>query len=52
MIGDNPVADVKGAEAIGIPAILVRSEGIDRCRHSSDLSAVPSILGRSRPPER
>jgi putative hydrolase of the HAD superfamily len=26
MIGDNPIADVEGAEAVGIPAILVRSE--------------------------
>ncbi len=26
MIGDNPVADVSGAEAVGIPAILVRKE--------------------------
>jgi len=27
MVGDNPVADVAGAEAAGIPAILVRGEG-------------------------
>jgi len=27
MVGDNPVADVEGAEAAGIPAILVRSAG-------------------------
>jgi putative hydrolase of the HAD superfamily len=27
MVGDNPVADVAGARALGIPAILVRSEG-------------------------
>jgi putative hydrolase of the HAD superfamily len=27
MVGDNPVADVGGAEAIGLPAILVRSAG-------------------------
>lgn len=26
MIGDNPEADVRGAEAAGIPAILVRSD--------------------------
>jgi putative hydrolase of the HAD superfamily len=35
MIGDNPVADVAGAEAAGIPAILVRARtivpGIERC---------------------
>jgi putative hydrolase of the HAD superfamily len=27
MVGDNPVADVAGAEALGIPAVLVRTEG-------------------------
>jgi putative hydrolase of the HAD superfamily len=25
MVGDSPIADVAGAEALGIPAILVRS---------------------------
>lgn len=25
MIGDNPIADVRGAEAVGIPAILVHT---------------------------
>ena len=28
MVGDNPVADVAGAEAAGIRAILVRGEGV------------------------
>ncbi len=27
MVGDNPVADVAGAEALGIPAVLIRTEG-------------------------
>jgi putative hydrolase of the HAD superfamily len=27
MVGDNPVADVAGAEAAGIPAVLVRRDG-------------------------
>lgn len=27
MVGDNPIADVQGAEAIGLPAVLVRSDG-------------------------
>ncbi len=27
MVGDNPEADVKGAEAAGIPAILVHGDG-------------------------
>lgn len=26
MVGDNPVADVEGAEALGIPAVLVRAK--------------------------
>jgi putative hydrolase of the HAD superfamily len=34
MIGDNPDADVAGAEAAGIPAILVRGPG--RARHRAD----------------
>jgi putative hydrolase of the HAD superfamily len=29
MVGDNPVADQRGAEAVGIPAILVRHDGAD-----------------------
>jgi putative hydrolase of the HAD superfamily len=52
MIGDNPHADVIGAEAAGIPAILVRSGSIDGCRHCSDLRAVPAILEQSRSSER
>jgi putative hydrolase of the HAD superfamily len=27
MVGDNPVADVAGAQALGIPALLVRTAG-------------------------
>jgi putative hydrolase of the HAD superfamily len=27
MVGDNPIADVAGAQAVGIPAILVRTPG-------------------------
>ena len=27
MVGDNPVADIEGAQALGIPALLVRTEG-------------------------
>jgi putative hydrolase of the HAD superfamily len=29
MVGDNPVADVEGAQALGIPAVLIRTEGGD-----------------------
>ena len=34
MVGDNPHADVEGAEGVGLSAILVRSEG--RARHRAD----------------
>ncbi len=44
MIGDNPIADVAGAEAVGIPAILVRSKDEHAVRHAENLSAVPAIL--------
>ncbi len=27
MVGDNPVADIAGAESVGLPAILVRTPG-------------------------
>ena len=27
MVGDNPEADVRGAQALGIPAVLIRTEG-------------------------
>jgi putative hydrolase of the HAD superfamily len=43
MVGDNPVADVEGAEALGIPAILVRREG-DCERRCEDLHGVMEIL--------
>jgi len=49
MVGDNPVADVAGAGAAGIPAILVRTahEGVRyRC---ADLTGVPSIVEESAP---
>ncbi|HXD53453.1 MAG TPA: HAD family hydrolase [Solirubrobacteraceae bacterium] len=43
MVGDNPHADVAGAEAIGIPAILVRTAG--GCRHTApDAAAAAELL--------
>ena len=33
MIGDEPVADIQGAEAVGLPAILVRSPQTEGVRH-------------------
>jgi HAD superfamily hydrolase (TIGR01549 family) len=40
MVGDNPVADVAGAESAGIPAILVRTSAEGVARRATDLSAV------------
>ncbi len=44
MVGDDPVADVQGAEDVGIPAILVRREG-DCERQCEDLRGVVEFLG-------
>ncbi|HDP89396.1 MAG TPA: HAD family hydrolase [Thioalkalivibrio sp.] len=44
MVGDNPVADVQGAEAVGIPAILVRRKH-DGVRPVEDLWGVVEIVG-------
>jgi putative hydrolase of the HAD superfamily len=44
MIGDNPVADVQGAEAVGIPAILVRTAHPDVERRAEDLHAARTFL--------
>ncbi len=45
MIGDNPLADVLGAEMNGIPAILVRRQDDRVKRMASDLYGVIKILG-------
>jgi len=45
MVGDNPVADVQGAEAAGIPAILVRREGKAE-RRCGDLHEVVRMISR------
>ena len=47
MIGDNPQADVRGAEAAGIPAILVRGSPDETKHHSRDLCRVAAIVGRA-----
>lgn len=44
MIGDSVQADVAGAEAVGIPAILVRTEH-HGCRRAANLYDVISIVG-------
>ena len=50
MVGDNPHADVAGAEALGIPAILVAREGDGRAgdaevsRRATDLVEAVSVI--------
>ena len=44
MTGDNPVADVQGAESAGIPAILVRSDAPGVLRRCDDLSDLEALL--------
>ena len=44
MIGDNIVADIQGAEAVGLPAILVRRSHPDARLAALDLTTVSSLL--------
>ena len=44
MIGDNIEADVIGAEAVGLPAILVRSEHPDAQYSCNSLVDIPKLL--------
>ena len=49
MVGDNINADVRGAEAVGIPAILVHSEVIEKPRYyAADLYEVAGIIEKIR----
>lgn len=51
MVGDNVVADVRGAEAAGIPAILVRAADPGVARSCPSLAGVvPYLVGCSGPP--
>lgn len=50
MIGDNPKADVAGAETLGIPAILVRTSHPDAKYCCADLSQVPPIVQKDSCP--
>jgi putative hydrolase of the HAD superfamily len=43
MVGDNPVADVDGAEQVGIPAILVRRDAATT-RRADDLHGAVAII--------
>jgi len=45
MVGDNPTADVAGAQALGIPAVLVRGSEPGRLRAPGLLEAVALITG-------
>ena len=44
MVGDNPVADVAGAERAGIPGYLVRTESVDVRRQAADLFELQKLL--------
>jgi putative hydrolase of the HAD superfamily len=44
MIGDNPLADVAGAEAVGIPAILARTEAENVGRRAATLHDVERLI--------
>jgi putative hydrolase of the HAD superfamily len=45
MIGDNVVADVLGAEELGIPAVLVRRPDPRAARYADSLTRVEDFLG-------
>lgn len=46
MVGDNPVADVAGAEAMGIPGIQVRNDEGDVARRARDLWEAYAIIAK------
>jgi putative hydrolase of the HAD superfamily len=47
MVGDNVVADVLGAEAVGIPAVLVRRPDPRAARYADSLAGVEAFLGEA-----
>lgn len=47
MIGDNPVADIAGAAAVGLPGILVRSRAATMAHCCDDLSQIERIVTSS-----
>ncbi len=47
MVGDNPEADVRGAEAVGLPAILVRGPKRGARPHCEDLCGIADIVERA-----
>jgi putative hydrolase of the HAD superfamily len=47
MVGDSPAADVRGAEAVGLPAILVRGQKRGARYHSADLYGIADIVDKA-----
>ena len=47
MVGDNPEADVRGAEAVGLPAILVRGPKRGARHHCEDLFRIAGSVERA-----
>jgi len=47
MVGDSLEADVRGAEAAGLPAILVRGPGRGARYHCEDLYGVADIVEKA-----
>ena len=47
MVGDNVEADVRGAEAVGLSAILVRGARRGARHHCEDLSGISAIVGQA-----
>jgi FMN phosphatase YigB (HAD superfamily) len=47
MVGDNVVADVLGAEAVGLPAVLVRRPDPRAARYADSLDGVEDVLGEA-----
>ncbi len=50
MVGDNPVADVAGAEAVGLPAILVRAQTTQTRHHAQGVLEAAHLIVASRGP--
>ncbi len=46
MVGDNPEADVRGAEAVGLPAILVRGPKRGARHHCEALARIVDFVER------
>lgn len=44
MIGDNPVADIAGAAAVGVRGILVRSDGQEAQLSCADLTGIRTLI--------